>query len=96
MSDFSPSGLQFWLLLSIPVIAAIVGWGTNVIAIKMTFYPLEYKGIKPVGWQGIIPSKAGKMAGKAVDLLTSRLIDLEALFSHIEPDAATAIAETAE
>ena len=29
---------------SIPVVAALIGYGTNVIAIKMTFLPLEYLG----------------------------------------------------
>ncbi|MFB6350777.1 MAG: hypothetical protein ABEK29_03175, partial [Bradymonadaceae bacterium] len=59
-----------WLqYLTIPFLAALVGWATNVIALKMTFYPLEFVGLPPwFGWQGIIPSKARKMANKAVDL----------------------------
>ena len=69
----------------IPVVAAVVGWFTNVLAIKMTFYPLEFKGVKPFGWQGIIPSKAGSMAGKSVDLMVGKLIDLDELFGHIDP-----------
>lgn len=52
----------------------------------MTFYPIEFVGIKPfLGWQGIVPSKAGKMAEKSVDLMTSKLIDVQALFEKIEP-----------
>lgn len=71
---------------SMPIISAIVGWGTNVVALKMTFYPLEFFGIKPyLGWQGIIPSKAGKMAAIAVDLITSRLITVEEVFSRLDP-----------
>mgnify|MGYP007000240031 len=50
---------EFWQYLSIPVIAALIGWSTNWLAIKMTFYPLEFIGKPPLlGWQGIIPSKA--------------------------------------
>lgn len=76
--------------------AALVGWITNVIAIKMTFYPLVFKGypmkntphpaIQGLGWQGIIPSKAGKIAGISVDLLTSKLVDVKEQFSKIDPD----------
>ena len=52
----------------------------------MTFYPIEFVGIKPVfGWQGIVPSKAAKMAEKSVDLITSKLINVKSLFSQIEP-----------
>ena len=56
--------LDFWKHVSIPFVAGIVGWATNWVAIKLTFLPLEFKGLRPfLGWQGIIPSKAGKMAG---------------------------------
>ena len=61
-------------LATIPVASAIVGWATNWVALKMTFYPLEFRGIPPwLGWQGIIPSKAGKMAGIFVDKTMFRL-----------------------
>ncbi|MEZ4772675.1 MAG: hypothetical protein R3D00_05775 [Bacteroidia bacterium] len=76
----------FWQYASIPFISAIVGWGTNVIALKMTFYPLNFIGFWKIGWQGIIPSKAGAMAGKAVDLLTKKLITIEDRFEQIEPE----------
>ncbi len=77
---------EWWRYASIPVISAIVGWGTNVLALKMTFYPLNFIGLKPFGWQGIIPAKAGVMAGKAVDLLTKNLISVEDRFDQIEPE----------
>merc|ERR1719446_1885149 len=75
-----PSTRQ-WLkdYASIPVVAAIVGWGTNVVAIFMTFYPLEFAGCWPeaqcygmplCGWQGIIPASCQKMAEEAVNLMT--------------------------
>ncbi|MEM7372347.1 MAG: hypothetical protein AAF587_27255 [Bacteroidota bacterium] len=51
----------------------------------MTFYPLEFFGIWKLGWQGIIPSRAGVMAGKAVDLLTKNLLSIEDRFDQIEP-----------
>ncbi len=85
-------------LLVIPFISAIIGWGTNVLALEMTFYPLEFIGFKfngikaigwsgfpPIGWQGIIPSKAESMAGKATDMITTKLIDVEDQFARINP-----------
>ncbi|MEO1450109.1 MAG: DUF445 domain-containing protein [Bacteroidota bacterium] len=76
----------FWKLITIPFISAIVGWATNVLALKMTFYPLDFVGWKLLGWQGIIPSKAGVMAGTAVDLLTQKLLTIEERFDQIEPE----------
>ncbi len=78
---------QIWNLLpflTIPVISALVGWITNVLAIHMTFYPVEFVGIRPFGWQGIVPSKARKMAETAVELWTTKLLDIGTEFSKIE------------
>ncbi|MFA5938585.1 MAG: DUF445 domain-containing protein [Sinimarinibacterium sp.] len=77
-----------WLYLSIPVTSGIIGYVTNVIAIKMMFYPLEFLGIKPpfLGWQGIIPRKAGKMASIACDTLVPRLITEREIFDRLDPD----------
>lgn len=78
---------EFWKHASIPVVAALVGWGTNWVAIRMTFVPLEPIGRPPfLGWQGIIPSKAGKMAATFVDSTMSRLGTVEEVFEQIEPD----------
>ncbi|MEL6672168.1 MAG: hypothetical protein AAFR61_08240 [Bacteroidota bacterium] len=80
------SSLTFWQFASIPLISGLVGWATNVMALKMTFYPINFVGFKPIGWQGIIPSKAGVMAGKAVDLLTKNLITIEDRFSQLDAE----------
>ena len=72
---------EFWKHLSIPVVAALVGWSTNWVAIRLTFQPLEFVGLRPyLGWQGIIPSKAGKMARIFVDKTMFRLGTLEEVF----------------
>lgn len=67
--------------------AALVGWGTNVLAIKMTFGPKEFVGIGPIGWQGIIPAKSPKMAARATDLLTENAIKIEEQFEKLDGDA---------
>ncbi len=70
----------------IPFTYGFVGWVTNWVALKMTFYPLEFWGIPPyLGWQGIIPRKAHKMASKAVDVITERLLNIEEVFSRVDP-----------
>ncbi|MBU2953616.1 DUF445 domain-containing protein [Marinobacter sp. F3R08] len=77
---------EFWQYLSIPVIAALIGWTTNWLAIKMTFYPLEFVGKPPfLGWQGIIPSKAGKMAAISVDATISKIGTVREIFQQIDP-----------
>ncbi|HEY3467016.1 MAG TPA: DUF445 domain-containing protein, partial [Amycolatopsis sp.] len=56
LADFA----QHWpLYVSIPVVAALIGYGTKLVAIRMMFQPVEFLGIKPFfGWQGIVPKRA--------------------------------------
>lgn len=69
------------LQLLIPPIAAIVGYVTNVLAVKMMFEPVEFKGVKPyLGWQGIIPANALRLANTGLKLVTARLLDIKDLF----------------
>ena len=79
---------RHWLLyVSIPFVSGIIGYVTKVVAIRMMFQPLEFFGIlKPyLGWQGIIPRKADKMASIAVDTITTKLISVREVFDKIEP-----------
>lgn len=82
---------EFWQYLSIPVIAALIGWSTNWLAIQMTFYPLEFVGRPPLlGWQGIIPSKARKMAAKSVDATIAKIGTVQEIFQQIDPQVLAA------
>jgi len=79
--------IENWIYGLIPIISGLIGWATNILALRMTFYPLEFIGIPPyLGWQGIIPSKAGVMAGKAVDLITRNLMKIEDQFAYLDSD----------
>ncbi|MAA76158.1 MAG: DUF445 domain-containing protein [Salinisphaeraceae bacterium] len=77
-----------WVYLSMPVISAAVGYGTNVVAIYMMFHPMEFVGVYPPfgGWQGIIPRRAAKMAAISVDTITEKLIDQKEIFARLDPD----------
>lgn len=79
---------NIWLYLSMPITSGLVGYATNVLAIKMMFRPLEFVGLKPpfLGWQGIIPKKAGKMASISVDTLVPRLVSEKEIFERLDPE----------
>lgn len=79
--------VEFWKYASIPFVAGFVGWITNWIAIKLTFYPVKFFGIPPyLGWQGVIPSKAEKMARISVDKSLSKIGTLQEIFDQMDPD----------
>lgn len=78
---------EFWGFICIPLVAAVVTWAHVWFAMKMVFFPLEFVGIwKPwIGWQGIVPRKATKMAGIVVDNTLSRLGSMDEVFREMEP-----------
>ncbi len=78
----------FWSIVSIPLVAAIITWVHVWLAMKMVFYPIEFIGLHPpyLGWQGIIPRKAGRMAGIIVDNALSKLGSVEEFFRECQPE----------
>lgn len=91
LMSFHEIALDFtnnWMLyLSMPLVAAAIGFVTKIVAIKMMFEPIEFVGIKPIfGWQGIVPRKAAIMAGIACDTMTEKLIKPEDVFGKLDPE----------
>jgi uncharacterized membrane protein YheB (UPF0754 family) len=86
MTEFLSKNADLIGILMMPLTYGFVGWFTNWVALKMTFYPIKFWGIPPyLGWQGIIPRKAHKMANRAVDVITGRLIKIEEIFDKVDP-----------
>ncbi|MES1955504.1 DUF445 domain-containing protein [Salinisphaera hydrothermalis] len=86
-ADWLHLSAETWRYLSLPVISALVGYVTNVVAIRMMFHPIEFRGVaRPwLGWQGIVPRKASKMTGIAVDTITESLITEAEMFGRLDP-----------
>jgi uncharacterized membrane protein YheB (UPF0754 family) len=79
-------GIPEWAIYaSMPLIAAVIGYLTKLVAIEMMFKPLEYRGIPPLlGWQGVIPRYAPRMATTLTELMLSRLLTTRELFERID------------
>jgi uncharacterized membrane protein YheB (UPF0754 family) len=82
--DFSS---HWQVYVTMPVIAALIGYVTKRVAIEMMFRPLEFTGIKPfLGWQGVLPANAERMAATATEMLTTNLVDPKEIFSRLDPE----------
>jgi uncharacterized membrane protein YheB (UPF0754 family) len=80
---------QHWpVYLSMPFVAAVIGYVTKRVAIEMMFRPVEFIGIKGtiIGWRGILPHNAARMAAIATELLTNNLIDMREIFARLDPE----------
>jgi len=71
-----------WDLISLPVVAALIGWGTNVIAIRMLFWPR--KPINILGWQflGVLPKRKMELARSIAEVLNDEILPLEELLAR--------------
>ena len=93
---------DLWALLSIPLVAAVVTWAHVWMAMVLLFHPLEFVGKPPLlGWQGVVPRKARKMASVVVSNSLSQLGTVQEFFTELGPHqialhAAQSIAERTE
>ncbi len=74
-----------FVVVTVPLVAAFVGWLTNWQALVMIFQPLKFRGVGPIGWQGILPRKALKFADDVGRMLTERLISPRDLALRLDP-----------
>lgn len=61
------------------IIAAVIGWVTNFLAIKMIFRPLNPVKIPIIGWemQGIIPKRRSEIATNIGKMVEEELISMD-------------------
>ncbi len=79
---------EHWpVYVSMPFIAALIGYVTKRVAIEMMFRPLEFVGLRPfLGWQGVLPANAERMATTATEMLTTNLVDPKEIFARLDPE----------
>jgi uncharacterized membrane protein YheB (UPF0754 family) len=83
--DFSAN----WIIYaSMPLVAAFIGYTTKLLALQMMYRPLEFRGIGVLGWQGLVPRRAGKVAATTIELLTENLLRPEELLDRIDAEEA--------
>lgn len=81
---------DFWAVLSIIPVTAFVTWAHVWMALKMVFYPIHFWGFHigsvPIGWQGIVPRKAGRISGIITDNTLSKLGSIQEFLQAMDPD----------
>ncbi|OOR91071.1 hypothetical protein B0181_03845 [Moraxella caviae] len=85
---------EFIAMLTIPPVTAFVTWAHVWMALEMLFYPIKFWGVrvagmpfglKGLGWQGIVPAKAGKISGVIVDQTLAKLGNIKEFLEAMEP-----------
>lgn len=88
MDEILRNFAEHWpVYLSMPIVAAVIGYVTKIVAIEMMFRPIEFVGKRPfLGWQGIIPRRAARMASIACDTMTEKLISPAEIFGRLDAE----------
>lgn len=81
------------LLITIPLITSFIGYITNFAAVKMIFHPEHFVGIGPIGWQGVLPSKADHFANDVADTMSERVLSARDLAARLDPEDMEALFE---
>lgn len=91
----------FWVrpdhlaVLSIIPVTAFVTWAHVWMALKMVFYPIKFWGFHigkiPVGWQGIVPRKAGRISGIITDNTLRKIGSLREFLDAMDPEEMASI-----
>lgn len=86
-------------LLMMTLIGGLIGYTTNVVAVKMLFRPLKPFRIPLVGWeiQGLIPKRRSDIAKSIGETVANDLVSVEDLIDKLIEDAdKTAMIEMAK
>ncbi len=76
--------------ISLPLIAALIGWFTNWVAVKMLFRPLRPVRVLGITFQGVVPRRQKELAEKVAETVEANLIshrDVQALLEKPETQA---------
>jgi uncharacterized membrane protein YheB (UPF0754 family) len=81
---------SLWALVSVPIIAALIGYITNYIAVRMLFRPHRPKRFLGIVVHGLVPRRQKEIAASLGSMIERDL------FSHEDIHAALSGADTAE
>ena len=77
-----PDGLLPWLLL--PLVGALIGYGTNRLAVGMIFRPIEPRRILGFNFQGLVGRRQPELARSIGNVVGDHLLQPEDLEGVLE------------
>ena len=69
--------------ITIPLISALIGWITNVLAIVLLFRPRRPVNLLVYKMQGLLPKRQSELAVKLGELVENELLSLDDVFDKI-------------
>jgi uncharacterized membrane protein YheB (UPF0754 family) len=77
-----------YALLSLPLISALIGYITNVVAIRLLFWPRQPINFGLFKLQGVLPKRQADIATSVGELIEERLLSLDEVIDQVNtPEA---------
>ena len=77
------------MLYLLPIVAALIGWITNFLAVKMLFHPREARKILFFTFHGVFPKRQKALADKLGDIVSAELISITDISTKIKEFASS-------
>ena len=75
-----------YTIYTLPLIAAVIGWLTNYVAIKMLFHPRHPVKLGFLTLQGLFPKRKHEIAKKLGEIVANDLVSVDDLTSRLKSD----------
>ena len=75
--------MMYYQLFTIPVISALIGYITNVVAIKMLFWPRKPINLLFFDLQGLLPKRQADIAKSLGELVENQLLSVDDIFDRL-------------
>lgn len=71
-------------IIIIPVVSALIGYSTNVVAIRLLFWPKKPINLGFFRLQGLLPKRQADIARSIGELVEEQLLSIDELFDQID------------
>lgn len=68
---------------AIPIVTGFIGWGTNVIAVKMLFYPKKPLKLVFLSLHGVVPKRKSSLASSIAEIFDRELLSTSDLVDRL-------------
>lgn len=75
------------IFILLPLTGAVIGWVTNVLAIRLLFRPLQPFRLGPLTFQGLIPKRRGQIACSVGNVVAEQLFSVDELAEQLDMPA---------
>lgn len=75
--------MKIVVVILLPLIAGLIGWFTNYLAVKMLFHPREPKKVLGITFHGVFPKRQAHVALKVGQLVANELLHMDDIFDKI-------------